>query len=71
MSRILIAGGGFGGVVAAESLERQIGGEHQIIMVSRSRNFLFYPALVRLAFGEASRTTFHSNHGRDARATLG
>ena len=51
MAKILIVGGGFGGVVAAESLGRKLGGEHQIVLVSRSRNFLFYPALVRLAFG--------------------
>lgn len=51
MAKILIVGGGFGGVVAAESLARRLGREHQIVLVSRSRKFLFYPALVRLAFG--------------------
>jgi sulfide:quinone oxidoreductase len=52
MARILIAGGGFGGLIAAESLAKQIGPEHQITLVSRSRNFVFYPELVRLAFGK-------------------
>lgn len=52
MARILILGGGFGGVVAAEKLARNLGDEHQITLVSRSRNFVFYPALVRLAFGK-------------------
>lgn len=52
MAKILILGGGFGGVVAAESLVKQLGDEHQITLVSRSDKFLFYPALVRLAFGE-------------------
>ncbi len=51
MAKILIVGGGFGGVVAAESLVRKLEREHQVVLVSRSRNFLFYPALVRLAFG--------------------
>jgi sulfide:quinone oxidoreductase len=51
MAKILIVGGGFGGVVAAESLAKKLGTEHQITLVSRSRTFLFYPALVRLAFG--------------------
>ena len=51
MAKILIVGGGFGGVVAAESLARKLEREHQIVLVSRSRKFLFYPALVRLAFG--------------------
>jgi sulfide:quinone oxidoreductase len=52
MARILILGGGFGGVVAAESLVRQLSDEHQITLIARSRQFVFYPALVRLAFGK-------------------
>ena len=54
MAKVLILGGGFGGVVAAERLAEQLGEEHQITLVSRSRQFIFYPALVRLAF-EKSR----------------
>lgn len=50
MAKILILGGGFGGVVAAEHLAELLGDEHQITLVSRNRNFIFYPALVRLAF---------------------
>ena len=52
MARVLILGGGFGGVVAAERLAEKLSDEHQITLVSRSRNFVFYPALVRLAFGK-------------------
>lgn len=52
MANILILGGGFGGVVAAEALARELGHEHQITLVSRSRRFIFYPALVRLAFAK-------------------
>lgn len=52
MARVLILGGGFGGVVAAESLATQLGDGHQITLISRSGQFLFYPALVRLAFGQ-------------------
>jgi sulfide:quinone oxidoreductase len=55
MAKVLILGGGFGGVVAAERLAEQIGDEHQITLVSRSRQFVFYPALVRLAFGKCRR----------------
>src|SRR6266496_6358423 len=51
MARVLIVGGGFGGVVAAESLAKKLGRDHEITLVSRSRKFLFYPALVRFAFG--------------------
>ena len=52
MARVLILGGGFAGVVAAERLAEELGEEHQITLVSRSRQFVFYPALVRLAFGK-------------------
>ena len=55
MAKVLILGGGFGGVVAAERLARLLGDEHQITLVSRYRNFVFYPALVRLAFGKCSK----------------
>jgi NADH dehydrogenase FAD-containing subunit len=55
MAKVLILGGGFAGVVAAEQLARQLGDEHQITLVSRSRNFVFYPALVRLAFGKCAK----------------
>jgi sulfide:quinone oxidoreductase len=51
MANILILGGGFGGVVAAERLAKTLGDEHQITLVSRTARFTFYPALVRLAFG--------------------
>src|SRR6185295_13969159 len=54
MAKILIAGGGFAGVVAAESLARQLAKEHQITLVSRSSKFIFYPELVRLAFGKCT-----------------
>ncbi|HEY5886047.1 MAG TPA: FAD-dependent oxidoreductase [Pyrinomonadaceae bacterium] len=55
MAKVLILGGGFGGVIAAQRLAEQLGDEHQITMVARSRNFVFYPALVRLAFGKCQR----------------
>jgi sulfide:quinone oxidoreductase len=52
MAKVLVLGGGFGGVVAAERLAEQLGAEHQITLVSRSRYFVFYPSLVKLAFGK-------------------
>lgn len=55
MAKVLILGGGFGGVVAAERLAEQLGDEHQITLVSRNRQFIFYPALVRLAFGQSEK----------------
>lgn len=56
MAKVLVLGGGFGGVVAAERLAEHLGEEHQITLVSRSRQFVFYPALVRLAFGKCDKT---------------
>src|SRR5688572_837991 len=55
MAKVLVLGGGFGGVVAAERLAALLSDEHQITLVSRSRNFVFYPALVRLAFGKCEK----------------
>jgi NADH dehydrogenase FAD-containing subunit len=55
MAKVLILGGGFAGVVAAEQLARLLGDDHQITLVSRSRHFIFYPALVRLAFGKCEK----------------
>ena len=55
MAKILILGGGFGGAVAAERLAKELDDEHQITLVSRSRRFVFYPALVRLAFAKCER----------------
>jgi sulfide:quinone oxidoreductase len=52
MANILILGGAFGGVAAAESLAEKLAPHHQITLVSRSRRFVFHPALVRLAFGK-------------------
>jgi len=51
MANVLVLGGGFAGVVAAESLARRLGPEHRITLVSRRREFTFFPSLVRLAFG--------------------
>lgn len=55
MARVLILGGGFGGVVAAQRLAERLSYEHQLTLVSRSRNFVFYPGLVRLAFGKCEK----------------
>ncbi|HEX4949937.1 MAG TPA: FAD-dependent oxidoreductase [Blastocatellia bacterium] len=52
MANVLILGGGFAGVVAAESLAKRLGKEHQVTLISRQRDFIFYPALVKLAFGQ-------------------
>ena len=52
MAKILILGAGFGGIITAERLSQTLSGEHQITIVSPNPKFTFYPALVRLAFGQ-------------------
>lgn len=51
MARILILGGGFGGLTAAEKLADSLGAEHQITLISLKPEFVFYPALTHVAFG--------------------
>src|SRR6266508_4134952 len=51
MANVLVLGGGFAGVGAAESLAQRLGPEHQSTLVSRHREFTFFPSLVRLAIG--------------------
>jgi sulfide:quinone oxidoreductase len=52
MSRIVILGGGFAGVTAAEVLSAGAAAEHEISLVSTSRRLTFFPALVPLVFGD-------------------
>jgi sulfide:quinone oxidoreductase len=52
MANILILGGGFGGLVAAERLAETLDKSHRITLVAPNERFTFYPALVHLAFGE-------------------
>lgn len=54
MANILILGGGFAGLIVAESLAAALDGSHQITLVAPNRKFTFYPALVHLAFGECA-----------------
>jgi len=60
MANIVVLGGGFGGATAAEALAKKLATNHKITLVSRSQRFVFYPSLVRFAFGqcEASEIQF-------------
>ncbi len=76
VAKILILGGGFAGLIAAEKLSRSLGSEHDITLVSRCRQFTFYPALVRLAFGECEPDDitfdlFEKLHRLDVRSVEG
>ncbi len=52
MAKILILGGGFAGLIAAERLAAGLDSTHQITLVAPNQKFTFYPALVQFAFGK-------------------
>jgi sulfide:quinone oxidoreductase len=59
MASIVILGGGFAGITAAETLASAVGGEHEITLVSAGRDFTFFPALVPLVFGDFEPQEIH------------
>ncbi|HEY5543908.1 MAG TPA: FAD-dependent oxidoreductase, partial [Candidatus Binatia bacterium] len=50
--RIVILGGGCGGVVAATNLGRKLGADHEVILVDRRPDHLFMPAFLFIMLGE-------------------
>jgi sulfide:quinone oxidoreductase len=50
--RIVILGGGCGGVVAATHLGRKLGADHDVILVDRRAEHLFMPAFLFLMLGQ-------------------
>jgi sulfide:quinone oxidoreductase len=49
--RIVILGGGCGGVVAATNLGRKLGADHDVILVDRRPNHIFMPAFLFVMLG--------------------
>ena len=50
--RIVILGGGCGGVVAATHLGRKLGSDHDVILVDRRANHVFMPAFLFVMLGQ-------------------
>jgi len=50
--RIVILGGGCGGVVAATNLGRKLGADHEVILVDRRPDHIFMPAFLFIMLGE-------------------
>ena len=50
--KIVILGGGCGGVVAATNLGRKLGAEHDVTLVDRRPDHIFMPAFLFLMLGE-------------------
>ena len=49
--RIIILGGGSGGIVAANELRRRLDSKHRVILIDREEKHIFYPSLLWLIFG--------------------
>jgi sulfide:quinone oxidoreductase len=50
--RIVILGGGCGGVVAATHLGRKLGADHDVILIDRRADHIFMPAFLFIMLGE-------------------
>ena len=50
-TRLVIVGGSFGGVNAAYELRKQLGGDAEITLISRERDFTFMPSLPWVILG--------------------
>lgn len=59
MAKVLILGGGFAAIAAAETLSNVLDGTDEIMLVSPSHDFVFYPALVPLIFGDFDLREIH------------
>jgi NADH dehydrogenase FAD-containing subunit len=70
MANIIVLGGGFAGVTAAESLRSRLGEQHQVKLISKYSEFMFYPALVRLAFGRCDLDNAASFSSRSCRSVI-
>lgn len=51
MRRILVLGGGVGGIVAANELRKRLSAPHEVMLVSREDTFVFAPSLLWLLVG--------------------
>ncbi|MEO8043152.1 MAG: FAD-dependent oxidoreductase [Acidobacteriota bacterium] len=52
MSNILILGGGFAAISAAETLASAVSDGHEVTLVSKNPDFTFFPAIVPMVFGD-------------------
>jgi sulfide:quinone oxidoreductase len=50
--KIVVLGGGCGGVVAATNLGRKLGKDHDVILIDRRANHIFMPAFLFVMIGE-------------------
>jgi sulfide:quinone oxidoreductase len=51
MATILILGGNFGGLTSAFELQRKLGTQARVLVVSRQEEFVYIPSLIWVPFG--------------------
>lgn len=51
MAKVVVLGSNFAGLTAALEVRRKLGKEHEVVVVSPSRKFLFVPSLIWVPFG--------------------
>jgi sulfide:quinone oxidoreductase len=61
--RIVILGGGCGGVVAATRLGRKLGADHDVILIDRRSEHIFMPAFLFIMLGERRPQDISRNLG--------
>ena len=59
MAKIVILGGGFAAISAAEPIANAVGRDHDVTLVSNNRDFTFYPAIVPMVFGDFRPEEIH------------
>ncbi len=53
--RVVVLGGSFAGMTAAIELKTRLGDQHEVIVVSKAKDFLFMPSLIWVPFGKRKR----------------
>jgi len=62
--RVVILGGGIGGLVAAYELTKRLGGEHEVVVIDRNKEHFFSPAFLGVMLGERDPASTTLNLGR-------
>jgi NADH dehydrogenase FAD-containing subunit len=65
-TRILILGGGFGGLYAALEFEKGRDPDFEVTLISQDNFFLFTPMLHEVAASDLDLTQYRQSHSQDA-----
>jgi sulfide:quinone oxidoreductase len=53
--RIVVIGGSFAGMTAAIEMKQKLGDSHEVVVISKAKDFLFMPSLIWVPFGKRTR----------------